>query len=219
MYAMRLGQGWGALMKKCTKCGVEKPFSDFHKNNRTKDGLIGSCKSCVSNYHKTYYERNKAHMKTDSLRRYSEDKEKHKARFKAWRERNPGYDAEKSRAWRKNNPGAYQRWLEENPSYHRAWRQENPELVRAYARKRRALIQENGWEEYTEAEVIEIWGDACVYCGGPFEHLDHVHPISKGGSDTLDNVVPSCAPCNYSKGAKTLEEWELAKREPAQLRA
>lgn len=49
----------------------------------------------------------------------------------------------------------------------------------------------------------------CVYCGdenGPF-HLDHLWPVSKGGSDEPNNLVMSCADCNLSKGNKSLREW------------
>jgi len=33
-------------MKKCTKCGVEKPLSEFHKNKSTKDKYCSLCKPC-----------------------------------------------------------------------------------------------------------------------------------------------------------------------------
>ncbi len=41
----------------------------------------------------------------------------------------------------------------------------------------------------------------CQYCGSE-RHLtvDHVVPRSKGGTDTWDNLVTSCAPCNRKKG-------------------
>ena len=41
----------------------------------------------------------------------------------------------------------------------------------------------------------------CQYCGSD-RHLtvDHVVPRSKGGTDTWDNLVTSCAPCNRKKG-------------------
>lgn len=41
-------------MKICTKCGVEKPLSEFHKNKRRKDGLGIWCKSCNSEYGRNY---------------------------------------------------------------------------------------------------------------------------------------------------------------------
>jgi 5-methylcytosine-specific restriction endonuclease McrA len=44
----------------------------------------------------------------------------------------------------------------------------------------------------------------CQYCGSD-RHLtvDHVVPRSKGGLDTWDNLVTSCAPCNRKKGDRT----------------
>lgn len=49
----------------------------------------------------------------------------------------------------------------------------------------------------------------CVYCGTDEEplHLDHVHPVSRGGGNDLDNLVVACRRCNLSKGARSVEEW------------
>lgn len=51
----------------------------------------------------------------------------------------------------------------------------------------------------------------CVYCqtGLTWEiyHCDHVHPVSLGGGDELENLAASCETCNRSKGAKTLKDW------------
>lgn len=33
-------------MKVCTKCGEEKPLTDFHKDKASKDGFRSSCKAC-----------------------------------------------------------------------------------------------------------------------------------------------------------------------------
>lgn len=62
---------------------------------------------------------------------------------------------------------------------------------------------------HLRAVIRERDGGACVYCGntdGPF-HIDHVHPLSQGGSSALDNLALACVPCNLSKGAKTVREW------------
>jgi uncharacterized protein YdaU (DUF1376 family) len=58
-------------------------------------------------------------------------------------------------------------------------------------------------------EVLERDGAFCAYCGAtdvPLE-LDHIHPRSRGGADSPDNLTPACKRCNTSKGAKTLDEW------------
>ena len=52
----------------------------------------------------------------------------------------------------------------------------------------------------------------CHWCGEPIDYdaertdpnafeVDHVHPLSRGGPDTLDNKVPSHRRCNGVKGA------------------
>ena len=45
-------------------------------------------------------------------------------------------------------------------------------------------------------------GFRCQYCGSA-RHLtiDHVVPRSRGGPNSWENVVTSCAPCNVRKGA------------------
>lgn len=50
-------------------------------------------------------------------------------------------------------------------------------------------------------EILDEYDHRCAYCFAPYEHLDHVLPLSLGGGTTKDNVVPACARCNYSKGA------------------
>jgi len=45
--------------------------------------------------------------------------------------------------------------------------------------------------------------ECCVYCGDEANSVDHIIPISKGGTDDLNNLVAACARCNYSLGNKT----------------
>ena len=46
----------------------------------------------------------------------------------------------------------------------------------------------------------------CQYCNSKFSQkeltLDHVHPISKGGRTSWENIVSACNPCNSRKGNK-----------------
>jgi len=54
----------------------------------------------------------------------------------------------------------------------------------------------------------------CQYCGsGENLTLDHVMPVSRGGSSSWENVVTACYPCNSRKGSSTPEEagMKLAK--------
>jgi len=59
------------------------------------------------------------------------------------------------------------------------------------------------------AAVFARDGYRCAYCGVETAepHCDHVLPLSRGGSNSADNLATACGACNTSKGAKTLEEW------------
>lgn len=51
--------------------------------------------------------------------------------------------------------------------------------------------------------VFERDAYACVQCGAVEDlTLDHIHPWSLGGKDTVNNLRVLCRPCNSSKGAR-----------------
>ncbi len=53
----------------------------------------------------------------------------------------------------------------------------------------------------------------CMYCGQRFSarelSREHVTPLSRGGTDTWNNVVASCKRCNNHKAGRTPEESGL----------
>ncbi|MGK2947157.1 MAG: HNH endonuclease [Acidimicrobiales bacterium] len=57
-------------------------------------------------------------------------------------------------------------------------------------------------------------GHRCQYCGAPAESIDHVHPRSKGGEHTWENVVAACRPCNVRKRDRLLPDTAMALRRP-----
>lgn len=69
-------------------------------------------------------------------------------------------------------------------------------------------------EDYSRTDILRRWQHGCCYCGSRAAHLDHVHPLSRGGEDVESNIVPACAACNLSKGAKTLAEWVASWKDP-----
>jgi 5-methylcytosine-specific restriction endonuclease McrA len=90
-----------------------------------------------------------------------------------------------------------------------------PDKRHTLTHKRRAESYGVEHEAYSRTEILARWGHRCAYCGATAKHLDHVQPLAKGGADKASNIVPACAPCNLSKGAKTLAEWsETFKPEP-----
>lgn len=51
----------------------------------------------------------------------------------------------------------------------------------------------------------------CGYCGTvlfPDNHIDHILPKSKGGTDHIDNLMPSCPGCNMKKYDRTPEQFK-----------
>ncbi len=95
-----------------------------------------------------------------------------------------------------------------NATYHKA----NPEKSRAADNRRRARKQ--GAEgSYTEGDIKAQYTrqkGKCFWCGkrvGKDYHVDHVVPLSRGGSNWPENLVISCATCNLQKRDKMPHEW------------
>jgi 5-methylcytosine-specific restriction endonuclease McrA len=104
----------------------------------------------------------------------------------------------------------YQDNIDERHIYnHQHWLN-NPAVFREGAIRHRAL-KYNAEGTFTmvefEAKCL-LYGNTCVYCGN-VEPLtaDHVIPLSKGGSNNIDNILPVCKSCNSSKKDKTFEEF------------
>lgn len=57
--------------------------------------------------------------------------------------------------------------------------------------------------------VLERDNYTCVYCGrrGGRLSLDHLLPVSRGGTSELSNLVAACVACNSAKGTRTPQEW------------
>lgn len=65
----------------------------------------------------------------------------------------------------------------------------------------------------TKKAVWDKCSGHCWYCGKKvnpfFMHYDHVYPHSKGGDDSINNLVVSCPSCNFSKSDLSITEWRL----------
>lgn len=49
---------------------------------------------------------------------------------------------------------------------------------------------------------VAYWGWCCWICKGPWEAIDHVKPLAKGGPNWSSNLRPICRSCNSSKRDK-----------------
>ena len=128
---------------------------------------------------------------------------------------------EASRAWALANPERVkqnnQKWKADNKehcnAYMRQWVLDNPEQWNAHRNQRRALSKGASGRASSDqiAARVAMFGGKCAYCRtAPHEAIDHVIPLSRGGSNWPANLRPVCRPCNSSKSDKTLSEWRAA---------
>ncbi len=96
-------------------------------------------------------------------------------------------------------------------------RARNIEKVRERERQKNRRRKAALFKPYNELQVIATYGGDCYLCGLGIDflatrkcgnegwesgfHVDHLIPLSKGGSDTLENVRPSHAVCNLQKAS------------------
>lgn len=62
-------------------------------------------------------------------------------------------------------------------------------------------------QEYNDK--LDLYKNRCGYCSErePYT-VDHIVPISKGGTNYIDNIMPCCLQCNGQKRDYLLDEWK-----------
>lgn len=55
--------------------------------------------------------------------------------------------------------------------------------------------------------AIRMCDGRCWFCGDEAKTVDHAVPKSMGGSNTADNLLPSCLYCNNLKGDMTISQF------------
>lgn len=111
---------------------------------------------------------------------------------------------------------------EQRKSYEREYlsRKEVKERRRVHKHNRRARIRSIGGvhtheqiQDRLRRQRHKCYYAACGYSklkkekGKYIYHIEHVVPLSKGGSNDISNIVLSCPRCNLSKHDKLLHEW------------
>lgn len=70
-------------------------------------------------------------------------------------------------------------------------------------------------------EVFKRDKFTCQYCGSKAPdiiiHIDHITPVSKGGTNDLLNLITSCADCNLGKSDRTLADTTIIDRKRTQM--
>lgn len=151
-------------------------------------------------------------------KKYRDSGKQHKAN-KAYKERNREHLNACARVRNANNPeparAATKAWrlanLEHVKRYSAQYREDNRLYFASKQSQRRATIK--GLRGSATAEQVkerfDFHGNKCIYCGccGPME-IEHMIPISRGGTNWPANLAPACRSCNSSKRSKTFFEFK-----------
>lgn len=190
-----------ANQKRCKCCKQIFPATKEHfvASKQGRNGLHPLCKSCLN--------KQKRESRNNNPERRSRDKQKQheymqrpevreRVRLQSRERRQvPEYkDREKRLAKERLS-------TEHGKSIKRA----------AYERRRARLLGAEG--SYTAADVelqYRSQKGLCWHCGKELSdefHIDHLIPLTRGGTNWPNNIVCSCPYCNRSKHNKLPQEW------------
>lgn len=145
------------------------------------------------------------------------DPEKRRAYGREWMRRNAEKAREAMRRWRQRHP-------DDHAAQVRAYYARDPRLwnarlaaganrpsVRKAAQHRRRSREKDAASSFTAAQwraLVAVYEGRCAYCGGggPLQ-ADHRIPLCRGGTNTIDNILPACGRCNRRKHAMTESEF------------
>ena len=187
------------LTKFCPKCKVEKPVSEFARDNHTTTGFRSHCKACGRIYEQDH-------------------KEEIAARKKAYRQRPDikaavkQYRLDRKEKISKQVKQYYNNHKEKILTLAKQYRQTpNGKVVDKKRRhKRRAQIAGVKYENFNPIKIFERDDYRCQLCGKKtrpdyncfhslYPNLDHIVPLNKGGAHTKKNTQCLCRLCNMVK--------------------
>lgn len=180
------------IMRTCTQCKTELPLTEFTKHKKEPDGIRKYCRGCANAQKRAWYKRN--YVKGSDYYK--------KVQVAGQKKVESGLNAIKCRE-------QYEKHKVKRTAELKAYQLANPEKVtawkKAYKHRKRAAVG-----TYTIEQLqgrIDYYGAKCWICSADYEAIDHVKPLSKGGTNWPANLRPICNMCNRRKAAK----WPLDK--------
>jgi len=206
----------------CKKC-YRKEFKEYYEQNKEYyKEYKEQNKENTKKYNKEYYEQNKEHYKEyyeQNKEYYKEYKEQNKENTKKYNKEYYEQNKEKVRVYREQN----REKIKENENKRL---KTDPEFrLRKYIRRSNYTNLQRAIKYYLEGRVdkfpskspsrlllklYEVQNHVCPYCSSDMRdniHIDHIIPLSKNGSNDVENLILCCSTCNLSKNAKDLEDW------------
>src|SRR5260221_8387159 len=198
-------------LKRCPHCPEGQQWHPataefFDSSKQTTDGLHSWCKACKSAYYKarcTLPEIVEQVRTQQQIRRSRPDfRVRHLAHLKAYRQRKKEARPHRSRRTREAIH-AYQKIYRSRPEI-----QERNRIKAANRRARKKAATGTYTAQDVQAQYKRQKGK-CYWCGkklGKYD-VDHIVPLSRGGSNQPDNLVIACPTCNQKRNNKLPHEF------------
>lgn len=169
-------------------------------------------KDKVKQHDRDKYRRNRDHALAREKKRYADNKEKIRALRKKRREENPEKQKElKKKEYQRNKKRINERsheWYESHKEQVKKYQDDHREYYRAISRARRAIKIGTTVEPISETKIYERDGWICQLCHKKVDKrlrhphpmsksLDHIIPLSRGGTHTKNNVQLAHLRCNF----------------------
>lgn len=209
----------GGCLKHCKKCGETKELSEFY--TRPNGQVRTPCKECHNKSSKRYQEQNRDKIKEMKKSYYEAHKDEISKKTAEYYQKNAEAKRQYQSKYRKENPDKVKeirrktylknrdRVLAVNRSYRLSERGRKIRSVlgvkyRASVNNAEGSFSLSEWED-----TLKYFRRSCCYCGSQAGvlHKDHFIPLSKGGSNRINNIVPACESCNCSKKDNDPYSW------------
>lgn len=190
-------------MKVCKLCSREKPLDQFFKKKKSTDGYFAKCKVCSTAEVKKWRSDNAEKVMQTRLAWEAKNEVKILHDRKVYYANNVEKTAETNRLRYAANKEYFSR---KNREWREAHKEDQCLRGRLNKARRRGAPGVFGKEDIQRIAFSQK--NRCAYCQCRLvknRHIDHIIPVSKGGSNWPRNLQLLCAPCNQSKKDKMPE--------------